>query len=110
MGGGLTLDNLLPSSTTEKREPKARARSQPKAQKPKTESNGAVKRRTTALCAFIDVGPHEIRDAHLKAAVFPSEKPEFERMVEIVHGKSVSDLLREYLIGEYDKAKREGKI
>lgn len=69
-----------------------------------------VKRRTTALCSHIPVGPEEIRDAHLKAAVFPSEKPEFERMAEVVFGMSMSDLLRDYLMREYSKAKAEGKL
>lgn len=105
--GGLTLENLL-GAPAQKPPKKKKEKVKVKA-KVKAPSNG-VKRRTLELCKYIDVGPQEIRDAHLKTAVFPSEKPELEKMVHVVHHCSVSDFLRDFLIREYDKAKREGTI
>lgn len=102
MGKGLTLESLLPGTKpAEKPQPRTA---------PRTFSPGGKKRRTTLMSENIAVGADEIREAHLKTAVFPSEKTALERMAQTVHGQSVSDLLREYLLSEYDKASREGKI
>jgi hypothetical protein len=53
-------------------------------------------------------GPVEVREAHVKAAVLPSEKPRFEHLAKVVHQKTMSDFIRDFLLEELERAQARG--
>jgi hypothetical protein len=83
---------------------------EPSPRRRKTPMRRQAPRRRVVESPITALAADEARDAHLKAAVFPSEKPLLEHMVRVVHQCTMSDFLRDFLLREYATAKQAGKV